>query len=104
MFVGYSFGGMLACYVAANLWKENCVTLDVLQRNVICITFGQPLIELPFVNNATGRFSEAFKRSVHTYFSHDDPLPFLLRYFCGSQGDNGLRPPLSTTVSCILMN
>ena len=103
MYVGYLFGGMLACYVAANLWKENCVTLDVLQRNVICITFGQPLIELPFVNNATDRFSEAFKRSVHTYFSHDDPLPFLLRYFCGSQGDNGLRSPLSTTVSYNIM-
>ena len=98
---GYSFGGMLACYVAANLWKENCVTLDILQRNVVCITFGQPLIELPFVNSVTGRFSEMFQQSVHTYFSHDDPFPFLLRYFSGSQGDNGLRSPLSTTVSIL---
>lgn len=93
---------MLACYVAANLWKENCVTLDVLQRNVICVTFAQPLIGLPFVDGVTDRFSDAFKHSVHAYFSHEDPLPFVLRYFSGSQGDNHdhvLRPPLSTMVN-----
>ena len=92
---------MLACYVAANLWKENCVTLDVLQKNVICITFAQPLIALPFVSDATDRFSDEFKSSIHAYFSQEDPLPFIMHYFCGSQEDNHdrvLRVPLSTMV------
>ena len=67
----------------------------------MCITFAQPLIALPFVNDATSRFSDEFKCSVHAYFSHEDPFPFIMRYFSGSQGDNHdrvLRPPLSTVV------
>lgn len=93
---------MLACYVAANLWKENSVTLDILQQNVICITFGQPLIGLPFVSEVTNRFSESFKRSIHAYYSHEDPLPFILCYLSGVRGDNHdriLQPSLSTVVS-----
>ena len=96
---------MLACYVAANLWKENCVTLDVLRRNVICITFAQPLIALPFVDEVTGRFSDAFKESVHAFFSHEDPLPFVFSYFNGIQGDNHdrlMRQPLSTVVNFVI--
>lgn len=78
--VGYSFGGMLACYVAANLWKRSFISGDVLQKNVLCITFGQPLVAIPFVEEAIKDFPQ-FEATIHVVYDKDDLFPRVLRYF-----------------------
>ena len=52
---GFSFGGMLACNVTAKLWRETYASVGLL-KNVICISFGQPLIKIPSVQEAVQDF------------------------------------------------
>ena len=79
---------MLACYVAASLWKDSFITMDVLERNVMCITFGQPLIGIPFnfLMEATSML-EKFKSSIHVILDREDLFPTLLCHLCGCIDD-----------------
>lgn len=78
--VGFSFGGMLACYVAANLWKTSFISGDVLEKNVACITFGQPLIPIGYVEEAIKHFPQ-FEATIHAVYDKDDLFPRVLYYF-----------------------
>ena len=80
VYIGFSFGGMLACYVAANIWKKSYISIGVLERRVACITFGQPLITLPFVQDTIQKFPQ-FEATVHSVFDKEDIVPRLFRYF-----------------------
>lgn len=71
---------MLACCVTANLWKETYVSIDTLQKNVICITFGQPMINLPFVQMAIKQYPQ-LRNIIHMIYDKDDVFPFLFRYY-----------------------
>lgn len=71
---------MLACCVAANLWKETYVSIDTLQKNVICITFGQPMINIPFVEIAIKHFPQ-LRNIIHMIYDKEDVFPFVFRYF-----------------------
>lgn len=79
-FIGFSFGGMLACYAAANLWKKSFISGDVLEKNVICITFGQPLIPIPYVEEAIKDFPQ-FEATIHAVYDKDDFFPRVLYYY-----------------------
>lgn len=78
--LGFSFGGMLACYVAANLWKMSFISGDVLEKNVVCITFGQPLIPIPYVEEAIKNFPQ-FEATIHAVYDKDDFFPRVLYYY-----------------------
>lgn len=80
LILGFSFGGMLACYVAANLWKTSFISGDVLEKNVVCITFGQPLIPIPYVEEAIRDFPQ-FEATIHAVYDKDDFFPRVLYYF-----------------------
>ena len=71
---------MLACYVAANLWKKSFISGDVLEKNVICITFGQPLIAIPYVEEAIKDFPQ-LEATIHAVYDKDDFFPRVLHYF-----------------------
>lgn len=71
---------MLACCVTANLWKETYVSIDTLQKNVICITFGQPMINIPFVQEAIKHFPQ-LRNTIHLIYDKEDVFPFMFRYF-----------------------
>ena len=74
---------MLACYVAANLWKKSPTSGDVLESNVICITFGIPLVPMPYVQAITKDFPK-FKSTIFSVFVEEDYFPRVLRYLqCG---------------------
>lgn len=77
---GFSFGGMLACYVAATLWKKSFISGDVLEKNVVCITFGQPLIAIPFVEEVIKDFPQ-FEATIHAIYDKDDFFPRVLYYY-----------------------
>lgn len=70
----------MACYIAANIWKKSYISVGVLERSVVCITFGQPLISLPFVQDTIRKFPQ-FEATVHSVFDKEDIVPRLFRYF-----------------------
>ena len=69
---------MLACCNAARLWKETFIGVDVLEKNVICITFGQPLMTIPYVQEAVQNHAN-FESTIHSIFDQEDIFPRLLR-------------------------
>lgn len=71
---------MLACCVAANIWKKSLLPIQVLEKNVICITFGQPLMGIAFVQEVTRMFP-TFENTIHSVFDKRDLVPRILRYF-----------------------
>lgn len=78
IYIGFSFGGMLACCNAARLWKETCIGVDVLEKNVICITFGQPLVAIPYVQETIKKYAK-FENTIHSICDQEDIFPKLLR-------------------------
>ena len=78
LYLGFSFGGLLACCCAARLWKESCTRIETLERSVMCITFGQPLIDIPYVQD-TIKNCPTFENNIHSIYDKEDVFPKLLR-------------------------
>ena len=71
---------MLACYVTANLWKKSFISGDVLEKNVLCITFGQPLVGIPYVEEAIKAFPQ-LEATIHSVYDKEDFFPRVFHYF-----------------------
>ena len=79
--IGFSYGGMLACCVTSYLWRAGfLLSVALLQKNVTCITFGQPLINIPFVHDTIMRFPE-LEETIHLVLDEQDKLPGIFHYF-----------------------
>ncbi len=78
--VGFSYGGMLACFVAAILWKDSCIPIEALEQNVVCITYGQPVINIPCVQKVIKDIPH-FHDTIYCVFEKADVLPSVSRYF-----------------------
>ncbi len=76
---GFSLGGLLALSVSALLWKLPLLSMEVLKKSVICITFGQPLISLPHVKDVVQGTPE-FEGIVHSIFIKEDSVPRVLSF------------------------
>ena len=78
--LGFSFGGMLASCVSARLW-QNMTTADqaFLLQHVICITFGQPFLQIKMVQEEI-QICPKFEQSIHSIFYKDDVVPLMLSY------------------------
>ena len=70
----------MACYVAAYIWRASCLDVARLQRNVICITFGQPLFSIPYVQEMI-QIYPAFEQTLHLILDKEDIVPSILCYF-----------------------
>ena len=77
--IGFSFGGLLALAVAASMWKLTLLSADLLKDNLVCITFGLPLISIPLVEETAQECPE-FVTTVHSIFLKDDPVPQLMQF------------------------
>lgn len=77
-FTGFSFGGMLACSIAAKLWS---ISLDhgLLQRSLCCITFGQPMISIPYVQKIAQLYPK-LEQTIHLVLNKEDLIPGLMHY------------------------
>ena len=71
--IGFSFGGLLACSIASNLWNLPYFNADILLKNVACIMFGPPCVSLPRIEDAICHYPESF----HSFFLKDDFIPKL---------------------------
>ena len=76
---GFSFGGLLALSLAASLWNLPYISADRLKEDFVCITFGQPLISLPAVQEVTEECPE-FQSIVHSIFTKADLVPQLMKF------------------------
>jgi len=81
VFTGFSFGGLLALSLAALLWKLPYFefSTDLLKENFVCITFGQPINNLPTVQEITEECLE-FESVVHSIFTKADVVPQLMMF------------------------
>ena len=85
---GFSFGGMLACFVAASIWNSSVISPEEFKHRVICITFGQPLIGIPLVEDIINT-SHEFRESIHLIFDQTDVIPRLLRFASSTKAQLG---------------
>ncbi len=97
IFTGFSFGGLLASYVTATLWKESCIHVPItdLQKNVVCVTYGQPLVKVPLVEHVVKCY-EHFQDTVYHVYDKEDTFPRVLRYFSSKQHTMTPLAPSST--------
>ena len=65
--------------MAAGIWNSSVISPEEFKSRVICITFGQPLISIPFVENIIESSCD-FRESVHLIFDDNDVIPRLLRF------------------------
>lgn len=63
--------------LAAQLWLLPHTHTDQLMSNVICITFGQPLIQSDLLTNVAECFPD-FKDNVHAIGSEADGFPYIM--------------------------
>lgn len=68
---------MLACYNVARLWDKAFISVDVLEKNVTCITFGQPLLTIPYVQETIKKYTK-FENTIHSIYDEEDVFPRLL--------------------------
>lgn len=79
--LGFSFGGMLASCVTSHLWNAGfLLSVALLEKNVMCVTFGQPLIDIPYVTDTIQRFP-ALEDTIHLILNKHDRVPSILHYF-----------------------
>ena len=76
--VGFSFGGLVACAVAAQVWHSSYISSQHLQENLICITFAQPHLEVPQLEDIV-RECPSITSTIHCIYYNEDLIPRLVR-------------------------
>ena len=67
--------------VTASLWRvPNLLSSELLQRNVCCIAFGLPLLNLPHIQEAIDESPE-LASTVHSFYVKNDVFPQLNIFF-----------------------
>lgn len=79
MTIGFSMGGLLALSVYASLWKDTCLSINDLLENVVCITFGTPLVPLEELE-LTLKAVPNMKENNHLVIMEDDIIPRLMQF------------------------
>lgn len=63
--------------LAAQLWQLPQLNSDQLMSNLLCITFGEPLIQSELIIKVAEVFPD-FKGNVHAIYKNQDNIPFLM--------------------------
>ena len=75
---GFSFGGLLACAVAAQVWHSSYISSQHLQENLVCITFAQPHLEVPQLEEVARECPDIWS-TIHCIYYKEDLVPRLVR-------------------------
>lgn len=76
---GFSFGGTLAQLCATHLWSlSQSICPELLEKNLLCITYGQPIISLPRIEDFA--HVNADKSRFYAIYISDDIIPMVMRY------------------------
>ena len=83
LYVGFSSGGLIACMVSSLLWKDNSyIGSDELKANTMCLTFGQPIINLQCISELVQKYPE-FKATLHQVYLKSDLIPQI--FYCAAR-------------------
>ena len=86
---GFSFGGLLACAIAAEVWNTPYIGSDLLKENLVCITFAQPHVSVPLLADVVRQRAE-LASTIHCIYSQDDVVPCLMRFLDESWSSQSL--------------
>ena len=86
---------MLASCVSARLWQNATADQMFLLQHVVCITFGQPFLQIKMVQEEI-QICPQFEQSIHSIFYKDDVVPLMLSYL---HVDESKLPEVSSPVS-----
>ena len=75
---GFSFGGLLACAIAASVWNTPYISTDLLIENLVCVTFGQPFVAEQLVKRVA-LTRPGIVGTLHAIYTQDDLVPSLMR-------------------------
>ena len=105
LFLGFSFGGLLASAVAASVWDTPYISSDLLNENMTCITFGQPLVSVDVIHKVVRTRPEMVK-TIHAILTEQDQIPSLMSLFdeCWSQKSQQAQNKSSVHVSVAVTN
>lgn len=99
MYIGFSSGGIIACMVSSMLWKENSyIGSDELKSNTMCLTFGQPIINLPCISDLVQKYPD-FKTTLHQVYLKSDLIPQI--FYCAANRQISL---VITDKVCLLLS
>lgn len=100
---------MLASCVTSYLWRAGfLLSTDLLQKNVMCVTFGQPLISIPYVMSTIQKFP-SLENTIHLILNKQDKVPSILHYYqmgCILEGQGTLEATstIETTVRLSILH
>ena len=76
LYIGFSFGGLIAVAIAAKIWNLPHVSVQNLRR-LKCVTFGQPQIRMMLVEQVVDRVPE-FVECIHALYLENDSVPHVM--------------------------
>ena len=76
---GFSFGGLLANCVTAMVWNMPYISSNLLKENLICITFGKPLVSIKLAQSVAQRRPD-ISSTIHSIQMEGDSVPYLMRF------------------------
>ena len=68
----------MACAVAAQVWHSSYISSQHLQENLVCITFAQPHLEVPQLEDIA-RDCPSIRSTIHCIYYDEDLIPRLAR-------------------------
>ena len=75
LFIGFSSGGLIACMASFVLWKDSSfIGSDELKANTMCLTFGQPIINMPCISDLVQKYPD-FTATLHQVYLKSDLIP-----------------------------
>ncbi len=69
---------MLACSIAVQVWQRGYIPAQLLQENLVCITFAQPHLPVPQLADLA-RDRPEIVNTIHAIYFEEDIVPRLLR-------------------------
>ena len=69
---------MLACSIAVQVWQRGYIPAQLLQENLVCITFAQPHLPVPQLADLA-RDRPEIASTIHAIYFEEDIVPRLLR-------------------------
>ncbi len=69
---------MLACSIAVQVWQRGYIPAQLLQENLVCITFAQPHLPVPQLADLA-RDRPEIANTIHAIYFEENIVPRLLR-------------------------
>lgn len=73
-YLGFSFGGLLAVAMHSFLWRQTCLSIDELQKNIACVAFAPPHVNVDIITDTLLKYP-LIKENTYIFYSKNDFFP-----------------------------